>query len=148
VNLVSRVSEFGRRRLVALFIGPVALALAVASPVAFASQASAATTVPVAMTLNEPKQFDLVSGCAVFLAFEGLCGSGVAVPYGHATETIDSLPCGERGVHARIFVPFGSYSGSLAISPLTHVPKISTSTGVPTAAVDGTYAYAIDFPTV
>jgi hypothetical protein len=97
VNLVSRVSEFGRRRIVALFIGPVAVVLAVASPVAFASQASAATTVPVAMTLNEPKQFDLVSGCAVFLARQGLCGSGVAVPYGHATETIVFGGCGFGG---------------------------------------------------
>ncbi len=94
MNLVSRVSNFGRRRVVALIIGPMAVALAVASPVAFASQASAATTVPVAITLNEPKQFDLVSGCAVFLAREGLCGSGVAVPYGHATETIVFGGCG------------------------------------------------------
>jgi hypothetical protein len=43
VNLVSRVSEFGRRRVVALFMGPVAVVLAVASPIAFASQASAAS---------------------------------------------------------------------------------------------------------
>jgi hypothetical protein len=97
VNLVSRVSEFGRRRVVALFIGPVAIVLAVATPIAFASQASAATTVPVAMTFNGPKQSDLVSGCAVFLAFEGLCGGGVAVPYGHATETIVFGGCGFGG---------------------------------------------------
>jgi hypothetical protein len=97
VNLVSRVSKFGRRRIVALFIGPIAVALSVASPVAFATQASAAATVPVAITLNEPKQFDLVSGCAVFLAREGLCGRGVAVPYGHATETIVFGGCGFGG---------------------------------------------------
>jgi hypothetical protein len=94
VNLVSRVSEFGRRRVLALFIGPVALALAVGSPLAFISQASAATTVSVSMTFNEPKQFDFTSGCAVFLAREGLCGSGVAVPYGYATETIVFGGCG------------------------------------------------------
>jgi hypothetical protein len=97
VNLVSRVSKFGRRRVVALFIGPMAVALSVASPVAFATQVSAATTVSVAITLNEPKQFDLVSGCAVFLAREGLCGRGVAVPYGHATETIVFGGCGFDG---------------------------------------------------
>jgi hypothetical protein len=94
VNLVSRVSKFGRRRVVALFIGPMAVALSVASPVAFATQASASTSVPVAITLNEPKQFDFVSGCAVFLAFQGLCGGGAAVPYGHATETIVFGGCG------------------------------------------------------
>jgi hypothetical protein len=97
VNLVSRVSKFGRRRVVALFIGPMAVALSVASPVAFVTQVSAATTVAVAITLNEPKQFDLVSGCAVFLAREGLCGRGVAVPYGHATETIVFGGCGFGG---------------------------------------------------
>jgi hypothetical protein len=46
------------------------------------------------MTFNEPKEFDLVSGCAVFLARQGLCGSGIAVPYGHATETIVFGGCG------------------------------------------------------
>jgi hypothetical protein len=78
-------------------LGPVAVALSLASPVVFATQASAATTVSVAITLNEPKQFDLVSRCAVFLAREGLCGSGVAVPYGHATETIVFGGCGFGG---------------------------------------------------
>jgi hypothetical protein len=86
--MVSRVSTFSRRRILALLIGPMAVGLSAASPLAFVSQASAATTVSVAMTFNEPKHFDFVSGCAVFLAGQGLCGSGVAVPYGHATETI------------------------------------------------------------
>jgi hypothetical protein len=40
------------------------------------------------MNFGEPKVFDFVSGCAVFLAHEGLCGVGNVVPYGHATETI------------------------------------------------------------
>jgi hypothetical protein len=75
----------------------MAVALSIASPVAFVTQVSAATTVAVAITLNEPKQFDLVSGCAVFLAREGLCGRGVAVPYGHATETIVFGGCGFGG---------------------------------------------------
>jgi len=88
VNWTRRVFKFGRRRAVAICLGPLALALAAAAP------ASAATTVSVSMTFNEPKEFDLVSGCAVFLAREGLCGSGVAVPYGHATETIVFGGCG------------------------------------------------------
>jgi hypothetical protein len=92
--MLSRVARFGRRRVVAVFMGPIAVALSVASPIAFASQVSAATTVPFAITLNEPKGFDLASGCAVFLARQGLCGSGVAVPYGHATETIVFGGCG------------------------------------------------------
>ena len=58
MNLVSTVSKFGRRRAVALFIGPMAVALSVASPVAFATQVSAATAVSVSMTFNEPKQFE------------------------------------------------------------------------------------------
>jgi hypothetical protein len=97
VNLASSVLKVGRRSVVALLIGPMAVALSVASPVVFATQASAAATVPVAITLNEPKQFDFVSGCAVFLARQGLCGSGVAVPYGHATETIVFGGCGFGG---------------------------------------------------
>jgi len=97
MNLVSVVSRFGVRCVVALCAGPIAVALSVASPVALVTQAAAATTVPVAITLNEPKQFDFVSGCAVFLAREGLCGSGVAVPYGHATETIVFGGCGFGG---------------------------------------------------
>ena len=97
MNLGSVVSRFGGRCVVALFVGPIAVALSVASPVAFVAQAVAATNVPVAITLNEPKQFDFVSGCAVFLAREGLCGSGVAVPFGHATETIVFGGCGFGG---------------------------------------------------
>jgi hypothetical protein len=92
--MVSRVSSLSRRLLFALLMGPIAIGLSAASPLAFVSQASAATTVSVAITLNEPKQSNLVSGCAVFLARQGLCGSGVAVPYGHATETIVFGGCG------------------------------------------------------
>jgi hypothetical protein len=97
VNLVSRVSRFDRRRLVAFVIGPMAVALSVASPVAFVTQASAATTASVSMTFDEPKVADFVTGCAVFLAGNGLCGSGVAVPYGHATETIVFGGCAPSG---------------------------------------------------
>jgi hypothetical protein len=96
VNLVSRVSKFGWRRVVALFIGPMAVALSVASPVAFITQASAATNASVSMTFNEPKVADFVGGCVV-LASNGLCGSGVAVPYGHATETVVFGGCAPSG---------------------------------------------------
>jgi hypothetical protein len=94
--MVSRVSSFSRRLVFALLMGPIAIGLSAASPLAFVSQASASTAVSVAITLNEPKQFDFVSGCDVFLARQGLCGSGVAVPYGHATETIVFGGCGLR----------------------------------------------------
>jgi hypothetical protein len=53
---------------------------------ALASQAMAATTVPVSMTFNEPIVPDVHSGCAVFP--DGFCGSGQVIPLGHATETI------------------------------------------------------------
>ena len=91
---MSRVSTFSRRRILALLIGPMAVGLSAASPPVFIAQASASTTVSVAISLNEPKQFDFVSGCALFLAGQGLCGRGVAVPYGHATETIVFGGCG------------------------------------------------------
>jgi len=97
MKLMSRVFKFGARLMVAVFVGPMAVALSLASPVAFVTQASAATAVPVAMTFNDPKQFEFVSGCAVFLARQGLCGSGVAVPYGQATETIVFGGCGFGG---------------------------------------------------
>jgi hypothetical protein len=100
--MVSRALSFSRRRIFALLIGPMAVGLSAASPVAFVSQASAATTVSVAMTFNEPKQFDFVSGCEVFLARQGLCGSGVAVPYGHATETIVFGGCDSGAVHCDV----------------------------------------------
>jgi hypothetical protein len=69
-------------RLVAVLLGLGAAALIGAAP------AGASTTASVSMTFNEPKHMDFVSGCSVFLAFQGLCGIGNAVPYGHATETI------------------------------------------------------------
>jgi len=50
--------------------------------------AATTTTAPVSMSFNEPKTFDFVTGCSVFVAGRGLCGVGNAVPYGHATETI------------------------------------------------------------
>src|SRR5260370_15095577 len=46
----------------------------------------AATRFPVGMTSNEPLLPDINSGCAVLPA--GLCGRGVVIPFGHATETI------------------------------------------------------------
>jgi hypothetical protein len=72
------------RRFAAVLIGPLALALMTASP----AWASTTTPTPVTMNFAEPKAADFVSGCAVLLAREGLCGVGDVVPYGHATETI------------------------------------------------------------
>ena len=69
------------RRLL-LLLGFVAICLA------FASQAAAGTTttVPVSMTFTEPILKDIRTGCPVFP--DGFCGSGIVVPFGHATETI------------------------------------------------------------
>jgi len=53
---------------------------------AFASQAMAATTTPVSMTLIEPIVPDIHSGCGVLDV--RLCGHGQVIPYGQATETI------------------------------------------------------------
>jgi hypothetical protein len=81
MNAVSTVL-LGTRRFVAVLIGLIALTVMSASP------AWASTTTPVSMNFGEPKVADFVSGCAVLLAHEGLCGVGDVVPYGHATETI------------------------------------------------------------
>jgi len=53
---------------------------------AFATQAMAATTVPVKMTFTEPVVHNIHSGCAVLP--DGFCGGGQVIPFGHATETI------------------------------------------------------------
>jgi hypothetical protein len=72
----------GTRRFAAVLIGLIALA------VMSASSAWASTTTLVSMNFDEPKGYEFTSGCAVFFAYEGLCGVGNVVPYGHATETI------------------------------------------------------------
>ncbi|HJQ51816.1 MAG TPA: hypothetical protein VJ838_14975 [Gaiellaceae bacterium] len=52
-----------------------------------ASQALAGTTnVSVSMSFTEPILQDINSGCPVFP--NGFCGTGVVVPFGHATESI------------------------------------------------------------
>jgi len=53
---------------------------------AFASQAMAATTTSVSMTLVEAVVPDTNSGC--FVPEHRLCGQGQVIPYGQATETI------------------------------------------------------------
>lgn len=84
------------RRVLVLMLGSGALALL--SP-AFASQAMAATTVPVSMTFTEPIVHDAQSGCPVLgLPNGGFCGSGNFLPYGHATEMIAFAPEGEPNV--------------------------------------------------
>jgi hypothetical protein len=63
-------------------------ALAVVS-IAFASPAMASTTTSVSMTFTEPIVPAVHSGCpALGLPNGGVCGSGIVLPYGHATETI------------------------------------------------------------
>lgn len=65
-----------------LLLGVLALGL-----LAFASQASANTTVQVTMTFTESIVPAFKSGdCPVVP--EGFCGSGEVIPLGHATETI------------------------------------------------------------
>jgi len=53
----------------------------------FAQQAAAGTTnVSVSMSFTEPILQDIKSGCPVFP--DGFCGTGIVVPFGHATESI------------------------------------------------------------
>ena len=71
-----------KRLLLAMLASGAALLL---SP-AFASQAMAATTTPVSMTLAEAFVPDTSNGC--FVPEHRLCGHGQVIPYGQATETI------------------------------------------------------------
>jgi len=71
------------KRVLALALASGALAVL---STAFATQATAATTVPVSMTFAEPIVQNFQSGCAVLP--DGFCGSGQVIPFGHATETI------------------------------------------------------------
>jgi hypothetical protein len=67
-----------------LFVGPL-----IVISLVFASQAAAATTVPVSMTLTEPLMagFPGQQPCPdIALAFN--CGSGEVMPFGHATEEL------------------------------------------------------------
>jgi hypothetical protein len=71
-----------KRLLLAMLASAAVLLL---SP-AFASQAMAATTTSVSMTLVEAFVPDANSGC--FVPEHRLCGHGQVIPYGQATETI------------------------------------------------------------
>jgi len=68
------------RRLVFL-LGVVALFAILAQ-----QAAAGTTTVSVSMSFTEPIVQNIESGCPVFP--DGLCGNGIVVPFGHATETI------------------------------------------------------------
>jgi hypothetical protein len=117
-------------RVVALFIGPIAAALLVASPLAGASQAWAATTVSTSMTFTESIGSVTSSDCTVFPG--GLCGTGNVVPYGHATETIVFGACGSRCDLRTVSVATGSISIHEFASNFT-CPGACGSPGFPAA---------------
>jgi hypothetical protein len=61
----------------------------------FASQAIAATTVPVSMTLIEPlKAGTPGNSVCPDIAIDFNCGSGEVLPFGHATEEVSLNVCG------------------------------------------------------
>jgi hypothetical protein len=71
------------RKLAALAAGLAAMV------VAFAAPAMASTTTSVKMSFTEPIVQDVNSGCPTLgLPDGGFCGTGIVVPYGHATEMI------------------------------------------------------------
>jgi hypothetical protein len=82
-------------------------ALAIAT-LAFASQATANTTVQVSMTFTEPIVPAFKSGdCPVVP--DGFCGSGEVIPLGHATETIEfGAGCGGTCDLRTIYLAGGS----------------------------------------
>ena len=87
-------------RRITLLFGLVVLSLA------FASSAMAGATVPVSMTLVET--FAKPQNCPdIALAFN--CGSGVVVPFGHATEEIGfGIGCGGTCDFRRVDLATGS----------------------------------------
>ena len=60
---------------------------------ALATQASAAATVPVSMTFNEPGVPSVNSGCPQGISS---CGHGQVIPFGQATEKIVFFACGNN----------------------------------------------------
>ena len=60
---------------------------------ALATQASAAATVPVSMTFNEPGVPSVNSGCPQGISS---CGHGQVIPFGQATEMIVFFACGNN----------------------------------------------------
>jgi hypothetical protein len=116
-------------RVIALFIGPIAAALFVASPLG-ASQAWAATTVSTSMTFTESIGSVNSSDCLVFPG--GRCGTGNVVPYGHATETIVFGACGSRCDLRTVTVATGSISIQEVASNFT-CPGACGSPGFPAA---------------
>ena len=60
---------------------------------ALATQASAAATVPVSMTFNEPGVPSVNSGCPQGISS---CGHGQVIPFGQATEMIAFFACGNN----------------------------------------------------
>ena len=73
------ITHAASRRLV-LLCGVVALLATLAQ-----GAPAGTSNVSVSMTFTEPIVYDVNSGCPVDTGF---CGSGIVVPYGHATETI------------------------------------------------------------
>jgi hypothetical protein len=74
-----------------------------------ASQAIAATTVPVSMTLIEPlKAGTPGSSPCPDIAIEFNCGSGEVLPFGHATEEVSLNVCGDFCNFRAIDLPQGS----------------------------------------
>src|SRR5215469_5327621 len=68
-------------RKVLVIAGLLAVAAVLASPAA-----AGTTNVSVGMSFTEPIMQDIHSGCPTFP--DGFCGTGVVVPFGHATESI------------------------------------------------------------
>jgi hypothetical protein len=75
----------------------------------FVSQAVAATTVPVSMTLAEPlKAGTPGNSICPDIAIDFNCGSGEVSPFGHATEEVALNVCGDLCNFREIDLPQGS----------------------------------------
>jgi hypothetical protein len=75
---------------------PLLASMALFLAPAFDSQAMAATTTSVSMTLVEAVAPGASAGCAVLENGTGLCGHGQVIPYGQATEIVLFSGCGDN----------------------------------------------------
>ena len=98
-------------RRIALCVGLAAISLV------FASQAAAATTTSVSMAFTEQIVPNFKQDCPVFP--DGLCGTGVVLPFGHVTETIQfGAGCGDGSCDLRtIYLPGGSIVSNEQFAP-------------------------------
>jgi hypothetical protein len=118
------------KKLAALVAGLAALSITFASP------ATATTTTSVSMTFTEPVVPAVNGDCpAVGLPNGGICGNGIFLPFGHATETIAfAAGCGGECDLRTVSVSGGSIVMEEQASNFTECARCHNEHGGPFSA--------------